>query len=575
MNFRAYPFAVLGAMALCVWLLYPRTRLPLSFDAIHVYLPMARSVLAEGWAFMQRPEALAAGPVAFLYPALLGAGEATLRWANIALYAATTALGFHALRLAHSWRSGVAAAFLLAVSPTLLPYMADVLTEPPFVFLMAVWIVAVAEIASGRSLAWIAIGAIALALATLTRPAVMYFAPLMAAVFAWRAFRHRGRTDARLAMLHVAALALVALWIVRNAMAFGFPGVATGAGAALFFGVNPLVDGFDPRYFGMDYDSGAVHPDMSHLSIEADRILRGVALLELRDTPVAIVAEMFVRKAGAFLLVTSAEPSGEPLALLRAWRILLVVLAAVALLRAWRSTIVLALAALAGYMVAVHLPVVYHHRYSVGAVDLPLTLLAAIGLAEAMRNTKWMAFTLAAAIVGVGFGLLDAARAAPRSPRPERVPHDVAWLRNVDERIVLRPGAAAIEIPVDKDPATGPWQLSIVAIDLSLQPEGKGAGCTAMRLRYRPASEATFGEQRVTRVPLAPGAGRRTLVIGAAIPVRLSGTGVVRLEFDCASPATLEVGTMAVIDPRRAGYYRDLYRERQKRAGSTPQPPPR
>jgi len=72
-------------------------------------------------------------------------------------------------------------------------------------------------------------------------------------------------------------------------------------------------------------------------------------------------------------------------------------------------------------------------------------------------------------------------------------------------------------------------------------------------------------------VPLAPGAGRRTLVIGAAIPVRLSGTGVVRLEFDCVSPATLEVGTMAVIEPRRALYYRDLYRE-QQRADSTPQP---
>ncbi|HEX7559274.1 MAG TPA: glycosyltransferase family 39 protein, partial [Usitatibacter sp.] len=227
---------ILGAIALAACLIIPRARYPLSFDALHSYLPMARSLLDQGWAFMQRPESLATAPIGYLWPALFGADATITRWANMALFAATIALAYHAVRVAHSWQAGALAAFLIAISPTLRPFVADVLTEPPFFFLIAVWIVAVARTARGSGAAWIVAGGIALALATLTRPAIMYFAPVMVVVFL--AMKER-----RLAAMHAIALAGAALWILRNAITFGFPAVATGAGAALFLGVNPLVNG--------------------------------------------------------------------------------------------------------------------------------------------------------------------------------------------------------------------------------------------------------------------------------------------------------------------------------------------
>jgi hypothetical protein len=332
----AAPFAVLAAVALAALLVAPRAKLPASFDGLHVYLPMARSVLAEGWAFLQKPESLVTAPLAFLYPALLGASEGVVRWANVLLFGAAIVLAYAAVRTAHSRAAGITAAFLLAISPTLRPYVADVLTEPPYFVLIAAWIACVAWVANGRSMRWAIAGGVALGMAALTRPAVMYFAPLMVVVFAFTNLAPRP-VRSRLVAMHGIALAIIATWIVRNAIVFGFPAIATGAGAALYFGVNPLVDGFEPAYFGMNYDSGVAQDSTSHLSIHADRRLRAIALTELADTPPAVIAEMFARKAFAFLFVSSAESSGEPLAWLRSWRVVLVVLAVVAVMARRRS----------------------------------------------------------------------------------------------------------------------------------------------------------------------------------------------------------------------------------------------
>jgi hypothetical protein len=578
-NRRATSFAVLGAMALALWLIFPRLRHAPSFDAVHVYLPMARAVLEQGAAFMQRPESLVTGPIAYLYPALLGAAEALVRGSNAALYCATIALGFMALRLAHSWQAGLAAALLLAVSPTLRPFVADVLTEPPFFFLTALWIVAVACVASGRSRAWIAVGALALGLAALTRPAIMYFAPLMIAIHGVRMLRAPAATpgkaiESRLALLHLGALGLIAAWILRNALTFGFPAIATGAGAALYFGVNPAVDGFDPAYYGLNYDSGLAQDSSSHLSLHADRRLRAIALVELRDTPLAVLLEMAARKAAAFLFVTSAESSGEPLAVLRAWRIALVVLAFLPFFARRPgppafAAVTLALGALVVYMVGVHLPVVYHHRYSVGAIDVPLTLLAAMGLVEMARSARRAAATLAAMTLALGIGLHDAAQAGPYSPHPERIPNEVMWLGDVGSRFPIGPGRAPIDIAVTKDPRTPVWDLSMLQLDLALRDVARGGGCRALTLRFKPAGAAGFAEGQRVRVLLpaeTSSPAPRRLTLGSTVPLALDREGTLRLEFECASPATAEIGTMAVIAPRREVFYRDRYLEQQRAA---------
>jgi Dolichyl-phosphate-mannose-protein mannosyltransferase len=558
----AWP-AVAAAVGLAAWLIAPRTRLPIGFDGLHVYLPMARSVLQEGWAYLQRPDCLVTAPIAYLYPALLGANEALVRWANVVLYCASLVVAFFALRTAHSRAAGIAAAFLLALSPTLRPFVADVLTEPPFFLFIAAYIACVALVASGRSSAWAVAGGAALAAAALTRPAVMYFAPLMLVVFAATriAPAHRGK----LVLLHAVALGLTALWIVRNAIAFGFPAIATGAGAALYFGVNPLVDGFEPAYYGLNYDSGVAQDSASHLSLHSDRRLRDIALVELRDTPLGVIAEMFLRKTLAFVFVSSAEPAGGALALLRSWRIALVVLAAVALAMRRKNGVVATLAILVAYMLAVHMPVFYNHRYSVGAIEIPLTLLAAVGLVETAGSARIAAVTLTAMAFALGLGLLDAARAGPKAPRPERIPHEVMWLRDVGSSFPVGPGEPPIDIAIGKDPRAPLWDLSMLQIDLAIAGAAKGAGCTAMTVRFKPAGEERFAEGRSARIFLpAEPARERRLTIGSTVPLALDRDGTVRLEFECASPATAEIGTMAVIAPRREVYYRDRFLELQR-----------
>ncbi len=414
-----------------------------------------------------------------------------------------------------------------------------------------------------------AAGGIALGLATLTRPAVIYYAPAMVAFFAWRAL-HRPVSERpqewRLAALHGLAFALVAVWIARNAVSFGFPAVATGAGAALFFGVNPLVDGFDPQYFGMNYDTGGVHPDLTHLSIDSDRILRAVAAIQFFDTPLPVLLGMFARKTAAFIFVTTAETSGESILLQREWRILLVAGAAAAFAFHRRSILVATLGALVLYMLVAHMPALYHHRYSVGALDLPLSLLAAIGFVEALKSVARTLPALAIAGLALVAGYVDASVTGPHAPKPERIPHLIRWQSEVKLARRLEPGQAVVEIAIPKEAGTPPWDLSLLQLVLSVAPETRGAGCASFWLQFRGEEEAAYNPGRAVRIAVPAGSRPRTLNIGTTVPLVLDRAGTVRLTFDCRGPATLSIASAAVISPTRHLHYRDLYLERQ--AGS-------
>lgn len=550
MNRKSQLAAVGAAMALAALLLVPRLHAPVSFDGKYAYLPMARAVIDQGWAYMARPESVAYAPLSFLYPALLGANESLVREANIALYCAAIAFAFLALKAASGARAGAIGALLVAVSPTLRPYIADVLTEPPFIFLIAAWALCVARLAAGGHKGWAIAGGVALALATLVRPATTYFAPLAMVFFAWR-------RRWPLASLHAIASVGVGLWVLRNSLVFGFPTVAAGAGGALYFGVNPLVDGFDPPYYGMGFDSGLAQDSDSHLSIHADRRLGAIAMTELRDTPLAVIARMFAHKVFAFLFVTSAETSGEPLAWLRAWRIALVVLAAAGVLSHRRSVFAMTMAAFVAYMVAVHVPLLYTHRYSVGALDFPLALLAALGAVELARNATHAATALVVVSVSLGIGLVQLSAAAPLSPHPERIPHEVVWLADIGREADIAP-RTAIDIAITKDARSPPWDLSMLQLDLAVSAMKPGA-CSAMLVRFRKAAEGRFADERVVRVRLAPDGAMHRYTVGSTVPLALDGAGTLRIEPECNSAATVRVATVAVIAPRREVYYRDRY----------------
>jgi hypothetical protein len=343
---------------------------------------------------------------------------------------------------------------------------------------------------------------------------------------------------------------------------FGLGSIAAGAGGALFLGINPLVDGFDPIYYGMGFDVGAVARDMHHLSLEADRLLRAVALVQLSDTPLPVLAEMFARKALAFVFVTSTDPSGEPLAALRAWRVALAILAACALIFHRRSPVVVAAGALCAYMVAVHLPLLYTHRYSVGALDVPLAILAAIGLAECLGRPVRLAFALTFAVLGVALGLVSMAHPGPGEPRIDRSPIEVIWSRDAAVHgLAIVPGTA-LEIAVTEAPKLHPWDNSMITIALGVTPGDARGGCEALRLRYRKAGEAGYGEGRTVRVPIASDGRMRRITIGTTVPLRLNHEGVLRIELECPYPALLEMGTISIAAPRRALHYRERYLER-------------
>src|SRR5260221_751790 len=222
----SHVIAVAAAMTLGVIAVVPTLAWPLEWDAAHSYLPMAKRLLAEGGGCLKSADSLATGIVAFAWPALLGANEGAVRAANVMLYAAVIALAFVSLRAAHSNRAGVLAAFLVALSPVLHPHIANVMTEPPFIFFIAVWIASIAAVMRGSFTAGALIGGVAFALATLTRPATMWFPVVAAALFAWRARRAGDddrRIDASLALMHVFTALLIGAFVARNAIEFGYP----------------------------------------------------------------------------------------------------------------------------------------------------------------------------------------------------------------------------------------------------------------------------------------------------------------------------------------------------------------
>ena len=545
----------------------------MNWDATHVYLPMARRLLDEGLAFFARPESVRMPPLAYAWPALLGAGDVGVRTVNAALFPLLAALAA-AAAWGHSRRAAVIAAFAVACSPLVAPWMPDAMTEPPFLLFAGAWLLAVARIATGGGPAWVVLAAVAFALASLTRPAASLFAPAAASVFAFCAWREpRGAqydADRKLAIAHGAATLGWLAWLLHNAWQFHFAAIASGAGTALWHGLNPLTDGFDPLYFGLIYDEGSVARDMDHLDIAADRILERAASLQLADLSWPALATLLAHKAAALLFLTPHDTSIAGLALMRAWRVVLVVLAVVALARRARSRLVLVAGAYAAYMFAVHLPLLFTLRYAVGALDLPLTLLAAIGAAEC-ASVAWAAGAAFVIVIGVALGLPSMAQRVPARPRIEHARMETLWERDARDlhfmrlehaqrlgpaSFLLEPGAA-LEFEVSDAPGFNPWMATLATFDMTLERIGRDAACDAMRVRFRALDEPAFDPARWMRVLLAGDGLRHTCAVGTTQPLRLVREGIVRLEFECPVAARLEMGTIRVNASTRGLYFHD------------------
>ncbi|HEX4857959.1 MAG TPA: glycosyltransferase family 39 protein, partial [Usitatibacteraceae bacterium] len=379
---------------------------PFDFDAKKYYIPYAQRFLAEGWAFFADPKSVHVPPFSFLFAALTGAELGLQKAIGIGLSLATLLMVARMAMVVHSPAAGVCAAALFALTPLLPPYLSSGSVEPLYVFLFTAWLALLVEGAQRNATGWFVAAGIALGLAALTRATLVYFIPVVivaALVLRWR--RLGMRTLAKgLLTAHILALALVAPVIVRNLLLHGLPAISTGAGIALYAGHHANTWGFDPGYFNVAFDFGILGKDgWWHLDVEMDRLLAVMAKKVVASYEWMFLLKLYAIKAASFLFVSNQEWIA-PVATLRGWRITELGLAALGAAAVLHRPIALLILAVTAFQFVAHVPVLYALRYSVVALEIPLILFAAIGLARASA-WPWQrqlagAGMLAAAILG-------------------------------------------------------------------------------------------------------------------------------------------------------------------------------
>jgi hypothetical protein len=481
------------------------------FDAIHVYLPFAKRLLHEGPAFLLTEDSVQAPPFAYAWPALLGGDLAAVKLANVALSCGLLLLVYRTATLWHSRLAGFAAAFAFALSPLMKPYLPTALTEPPFLFLIGAWIWGLSEWRVRDRPVHVYVAGVALGLALLTR-ASFFYGLLLLLPFLWRS---RPAFAA-----HAIALAFPLAFIAKNLLVFGFPFYVTGAGNALYLGTSPLFRGYDPAYLGLVYDVGAVTGLPTHLTIAADAKLAAAARLLLSSASLPDLAAMYAQKLAAFVFVTNAETSGDVF-VLRSWRVATLVLAIIGLAGLRDRFLRWLLVGILAYQVAAHTPLLYNHRYSVGALDVWLTLLAGVGIARLWQRRRAREIAATGAALAIGIAAADNHAKNGGMPEPDvfAAPHVLLW----------ESSAPVAEIDVTTAPQFSDWFNHVLVIDAK--------PCGPLRLDYP--------DGRSWTVPMKDDALRQTHQVGMLAPRA-------RISMDCAGGRAWSIHRMAVYSARGA-----------------------
>ncbi len=185
---------------------------------------------------------------------LTGGAYAPIRCAHAILGAATCVLAYLAGRELLRHRSAsLIGGLLCAVYPPLIWHSVHLMTEPLYIFLVALCMYALFRYGSGRRLRWLVVAGLAAGLGTLTRSVLIGFVPFMALWIWWvRGRRGRGLRDAGL--LCGIVLAAMLPWIIRNALVLGaFVPTTTDAGHGVYVANNPNAL-HDPRGFWIPED---------------------------------------------------------------------------------------------------------------------------------------------------------------------------------------------------------------------------------------------------------------------------------------------------------------------------------
>ena len=106
-----------------------------------------------------------------------------------------------------------------------------------------------------------------------------------------------------------------------------------------------------------------------------------------------------------------------------------------------------------------------------------------------------------------------------------------------------------------------PHAQSILTMHAAVKPERRGA-CAALRFRYKGLADRDYDPRRTVPVPVRADGIAREVTIGAYAPLHLNHEGILRIELECDTSAVAEIGTMRILEPGRAAYYRRRYLER-------------
>nr|BAH90518.1 hypothetical protein [uncultured bacterium] len=283
---------------------------PAPHDAVYTYFPAAKRLINEGFAFFLDPESYRMAPLAYIWPALWQLDQDAIRLANGALFLAAAAMLWRTADLLGGVRAALLTAALFVLHPELREYFVAEWMEPFYVAGVAALFLASARLILGtpQPRRWIALGAFGLTMTLLGRPALQLMAPamlLMCLVIVWWPSLHstvaRGVTQ-QLAWMIALGLIPALIVVVKNGLLFGLWGLATGSGTGLYLGLNPISQGTEPAYYGLDYDVNALaglapgaHGD--HLHLAADRFLRNIAIETLNSYTWSDRLVFFARKA--------------------------------------------------------------------------------------------------------------------------------------------------------------------------------------------------------------------------------------------------------------------------------------
>lgn len=357
--------------------------LGIPYDTEHVYLPLAKMIQNDFLSLWNNELMLKTAPGAYLYMALMQANMETIKTGNLLLSMGITVLLFDSLRRMAGYGAGALAAWLYVLSPVLLFWTVYPMGEPVFLFLVTLWLWACVWAThldvKYRRQRWlaVAIGGTALAAATLTRGTYMYGIPVAALIFLIISWRKPNESFWRLlALIHIIAFILVSAYIVRSQIDFGKPVIAAGAGNALYYGLNPIYRGEEPPYYGAVYDEFFVLGPAAQLSLAADERQTAVVTQIIKDTPWPQLLSLVLHKVEILLIFSTSHLQNY---MERGWRIALLCFALAGFWLTRRNPITWLISGAFLYQWAIHVPVLYNPRYSVAALDIPLTFLAALG----------------------------------------------------------------------------------------------------------------------------------------------------------------------------------------------------